>query len=657
MAIANGLVLPVSLAEAASTPRQRRSATALALMLLLVGSLSWVTVGRPLPAISGPSFFTAYDALSAVIAWATAFLLISQFEQTRSLHLLAVAMTFAFAGTLAAAHMLTVPGLLLREPLFGTDNTTLWIRVVWLSALPLGALKYLAARQPRLQAFCRVGEPRPMAAAGMMMAFALGVIAVIIATTARSILPDLTPKPQNFANTYYVVLPAVVGLQVFALGTLWRHDRGRTALGLWLSVALLAVLVETVIGWVLLGVLPDRRYSLNFYIARIVGLISGSIVFLALLAQVGRCYRELADAGDKLQSRVRELSASDAQLIAIVSSTSEAVLTKSLDGTITSWNPAAERLLGYTSGEMVGRSVRTIVPPSRQKEENDILARIASGERVESYDTERLDKQGKPIEVSITASPLRVDGRLIGASSIMHDVSARKQRERHNALLLREVNHRSKNVLAVVQAIARQTANGSAPEKFLAAFSDRIGALAASHDLLVESEWKGVDLEALVRAELGRFKELIGSRITITGPALRLSPHAAQTIGMTMHELATNAGKYGALSNETGRIEVCWQLVERDGDRRVRLTWSERGGPPVSLPSHKGFGTMLIHDVPAKSLSAEVEVRYETTGVVWSLDAPSHTVIDDSAAPINGGWPDHTGRRREGLDGVGQTGT
>ncbi|MDX2203342.1 MAG: PAS domain S-box protein [Hyphomicrobiaceae bacterium] len=931
MAVANGHALPVSLAESPSTPRQLRSAGALALVLLLIATLSWTAIGRPLPAITGPSFFTAYDALSASIAWATAFLLISQFQQTRSLHLLAVAMAFAFAGTLAAAHMLTIPGLLLREPLFGNDNATLWLRVAWLSALPLGAVAYLAVQSPVLQPICRVSAPRPLAAAGLMLAVALAVVTMIVASTGRSILPDLTPKPQNFANTYFVVLPAVVGLQVLALGALWRHDRGRTALGLWLGIALLAVLVETVIGWVLVGVLPDRRYSLNFFIARAVGLFAGSVVFLALLAQVGRCYRELVDAGNALQGRVRELSASDARLVAIVSSTSEAILTKGLDGTITSWNPAAERLLGYPAFDIVGQSVHRLIPSSRLAEEDRLLASIVAGERIERYDTERLGKDGRAIEVTLSMSPLTINDRLIGASSIMHDITERRQAEQalarharrldllarlndatrglddphalvntalevlrqelgadrcawaevdadenhfvflgsaaaegvapasgrfavsafgaealrtmrtggtfvcadatvdlpegadrdaykatgiraliaapmrkrgrfvggtgvhqltrrewrreevalveevtdrlweaidraragqqlrrshdlilrmiedapfgvylvdsdlrmsqvsegarkvlrgieplpgrdlseiirqvwpepfatevierfrhtlstgeryrttstqprrndgevqsydwllerlllpdgragvvcyfydlterqryeeHIRLLLREVNHRSKNMLAVVKAIARQTAGAS--RAFLSSFSDRIEALATSHDLLIASEWQGVELGGLVTAELDRFQDLIRSRIAIAGPPLRLSPHAAQTIGMALHELATNAVKYGALANETGRIDVRWRLIEQETESRILLTWSEHGGPAVSPPERRGFGTTLMRDVPAKALDAEVELKFAPAGLHWSLDAPVGAVLDGPRSP------------------------
>jgi two-component sensor histidine kinase len=209
------------------------------------------------------------------------------------------------------------------------------------------------------------------------------------------------------------------------------------------------------------------------------------------------------------------------------------------------------------------------------------------------------------------------------ASALREAARQRREHEDRIELLVREVNHRSKNVLAVVQAIARQTARVS-PEHFLSSFTSRLGALAASHDLLVESEWRGVDLGSLVMAELGRFHELIGSRIMVQGPPVRLSPHATQTIGMALHELATNAAKYGALSSDVGRVEIEWRLSHQ----LFAMTWSENGGPAVSPPARRGFGTTLIRDMPAKSLKADVELKYERTGVLWSLAAPAQAVID-----------------------------
>src|SRR5262250_1042092 len=141
---------------------------------------------------------------------------------------------------------------------------------------------------------------------------------------------------------------------------------------------------------------------------------------------------------------------------------------------------------------------------------------------------------------------------------------------------MREVNHRATNMLSVVDSIAHQTATRS-PEDFIACFSERIQALSANQDLLVRNEWKGVDMADLVRAQLAHFADLIGSRIALRGQRLRLNPASAQAIGLALHELATNAGKYGSLSTDRGRVDVCWRI---DSDI-LTMSWTERDGPLV----------------------------------------------------------------------------
>src|SRR5262249_10816826 len=153
-------------------------------------------------------------------------------------------------------------------------------------------------------------------------------------------------------------------------------------------------------------------------------------------------------------------------------------------------------------------------------------------------------------------------------------------------LLMREVNHRAKNMLSLVQAIARQTA-AREPEDFIGCFTERIQALAANQDLLIRNEWKGVDVEDLVRAQLAPFADRVGSRIAVDGPKLRLSATAAQAIGLTLHELATNAGKYGALSTDRGCVDICWGA----GGNVFAMSWTERDGLPVSPPERRGFGS------------------------------------------------------------------
>ncbi|MGA7327323.1 MAG: HWE histidine kinase domain-containing protein, partial [Rhodomicrobium sp.] len=210
------------------------------------------------------------------------------------------------------------------------------------------------------------------------------------------------------------------------------------------------------------------------------------------------------------------------------------------------------------------------------------------------------------------------------------DINERERHEMQVNLLLREVNHRSKNMLAVVQAIARQTIAAD-PDDFIKRFAERIQALAASQDLLIKNEWRGVDLHELARSQLGHFKDLVDKRVELRGPPLLISASAAQTIGVALHELATNAGKYGALSDDSGCVEVSWSLEPKEGGAKTFvISWRERGGPAVTAPSQAGFGSIVLCRVAKESLDAQVELDYASTGLVWRLQCPVAEVMDGS---------------------------
>jgi PAS domain S-box-containing protein len=194
------------------------------------------------------------------------------------------------------------------------------------------------------------------------------------------------------------------------------------------------------------------------------------------------------------------------------------------------------------------------------------------------------------------------------------DITERKRAEEHQLLLMRELNHRTKNLLSVVQSIANQTA-ASNPSDFAERFSQRIQALSANQDLLVRNEWRGVELEDLVRAQLAHFADLIGERILIEGPHLSVTPSAAQSIGMALHELATNAGKYGSLSDDHGSVKIDWRLE----NGQFYIGWIEHDGPQVKPPKQRGFGSTMISVVAKASVGGEVELDYASTGVIWRL--------------------------------------
>ncbi len=194
------------------------------------------------------------------------------------------------------------------------------------------------------------------------------------------------------------------------------------------------------------------------------------------------------------------------------------------------------------------------------------------------------------------------------------DITERKERQEREHLLMREVNHRAKNMLSVVASIAHRTVTKN-PEDFIERFAERIQALSANQDLLVKSEWGGVDIEDLVGAQLAPFADLIGSRIVVRGPKLRLNAASAQAIGLALHELATNAGKYGALSMDRGRVDVSWGATADT----FTMGWTEHDGPAVSPPQRRGFGTMVMVTMAERSLDGKVDFEFVPSGVTWRL--------------------------------------
>jgi two-component sensor histidine kinase len=208
------------------------------------------------------------------------------------------------------------------------------------------------------------------------------------------------------------------------------------------------------------------------------------------------------------------------------------------------------------------------------------------------------------------------------------DVTEQKNRDSHVQFLMGEINHRAKNLLAVVMSVAHQTGGGANAE-FVRKFSARIQSLSASQDILVANKWTSVELENLVRAQLDHFKDLIGNRITVGGDTVYLSPAAVQTIGMALHELTTNASKYGALSNGSGRVAITWQHVPCAASGRLVINWNEFDGPSVVAPQRKGFGSTVTGEVVRMSLGGQVTTDFSSTGFSWQLDCPIENVIDD----------------------------
>jgi PAS domain S-box-containing protein len=229
--------------------------------------------------------------------------------------------------------------------------------------------------------------------------------------------------------------------------------------------------------------------------------------------------------------------------------------------------------------------------------------------------------------------PLRdAEGRVVGLTCAAVDITERKAGEEHLRLLMRELTHRSKNLLAVIQALARQTSrHAGSLESFLEEFSARLQALSRSHDLLVQEEWHSAGLRDLMRSQLGHYIDRDDSQISIKGPPVHLKPEAAQSLGLALHELAVNAAKYGALSTPKGHVDVAWE----ENGTGIVIRWNERGGPKVERPKKHGFGTMAIQRNLSRSLEADVDLNFAKEGLSCTITVPEHHLFASAEQVAN----------------------
>jgi PAS domain S-box-containing protein len=288
-------------------------------------------------------------------------------------------------------------------------------------------------------------------------------------------------------------------------------------------------------------------------------------------------------------------------------------------------NAAMCKFVGYTEAELLARTVYDITHPDERDRDREPLRRLVAGE-ANVFDVEKryIRKDGNAVWARATVNVIRNgSGRALRNTAVILDITERKEREEKEQLLMREISHRAKNMLSVVHSIAQQTATKN-PEDFVERFSERIQALSANQDLLVRSDWAGVDIGDLARAQLSHFADLVGSRIVVDGPKLRLNAASTQAIGLALHELATNAAKYGALSKETGQVEIGWGT---DGDI-FTMSWSEQDGPPVSVPQKRGFGTIVMKAMAERSVGGAVALDYAPSGVTWRLTCPAANALE-----------------------------
>ncbi|MFF2322718.1 PAS domain S-box protein [Agrobacterium sp. NPDC058088] len=426
-----------------------------------------------------------------------------------------------------------------------------------------------------------------------------------------------------------------------------------------------AIFAQSAVG-IALGDLSGKLISVNDHFCQIVGrprdeligIRMQDITFADDLPEYQRLFRHMAETGESFEiekryvrgdgslvwvsnsvSAIRDDKGNMSQAVAIsvdigarrhaqeierhlasmIASSNDAILAIDLDMKITSWNAAAEKLYGYSEEEAVGQTVLMLVPDERRDEEPTILTQIKAGKIVEPYETQRRRKDGRLVEVLLSVSPIRdTNGNVIGASKTAQDITARKDAERLRSILINELHHRVKNILATVTAIARQTI-GRDKENHddVEAFTSRLASLSRAQDLLVHADWQHADLKAVMHQALSPYPV---EAFQIGGPSVALPPRAVVSLSLALHELATNAAKYGALSMPGGQVSVSWQF-DPFADKRLRIVWEERGGPEVAPPQRRGFGSTLIERLLSAELKGETKFVYEKSGVICVIEA------------------------------------
>ena len=324
----------------------------------------------------------------------------------------------------------------------------------------------------------------------------------------------------------------------------------------------------------------------------------------------------IAPTPREIEAALRESEQQLRWLASIVDFSDDAIVSKNLDGIITSWNSGAERVFGYSASEAIGQPITLVIPQDRQSEEREILTRIRRGERIDHFETVRQRKNGSLIVVSLTVSPVKdANGKIVGASKIARDITEQKKNQELIVTLAREAEHRSKNLLANAMATVNLS-QSSSPEGLKEVIAGRIQALANVCSLFAESRWIGAEVSAIVTQELAPYSD--GKRTFIDGPQTLLAPDAAQAVAVALHELATNAAKYGALSSPDGHVRLEWSHAAAGS---LRLRWMETGGPVAQEPTRTGFGTRIVEQMIVQQ-KGKVRFDWREEGLVCEITLP-----------------------------------
>ena len=417
---------------------------------------------------------------------------------------------------------------------------------------------------------------------------------------------DGTPRLHGFA-------PLLASADLFAVvGLPWREayaaaDRQFWQETSWTLLAFALAAIAALIGgevWILRPVAGLQRV-----VRRMEG---GDLSARARTDRGSPELRRLAASFNEMTSALRkrqaDLEGSEARFRAVVETAADGIITFNAQGIIEGVNPEAERLFGYRPDEMIGQRFDTLMPQPLSQATVVGIGREVTGRR----------KDGTVFPVSLSTGEFDLDGERF-FTGIVHDVTERKRADERQRLLTAEVDHRAKNLLASVQAMVLLTKrDAGSVDDFVATLIGRLQALARAHDLLARDKWTGARLHAVIGSELQAYSGADDGRLTVTGDDVRLGPRVAQTLSLALHELATNAAKYGALSVPAGRVTVATAV---EGQELV-LSWVESGGPEVTPPKQRGFGSIVIERSIAHELGGSAKLDFERGGLRCHMRVP-----------------------------------
>lgn len=340
-----------------------------------------------------------------------------------------------------------------------------------------------------------------------------------------------------------------------------------------------------------------------------------------------RPYRDLSNVIDGVVitlvdiSERKQLDRDRSHLAAIVEFSDDAIISHDLRGVITSWNAGAEKMFGYSAPEILGQPMTALLAENQADEWPRTLTRLRAGEVISSLDVSRTTQGGRQIHASLTISPIRnTEGAIVGASAVARDIAERVEAQERASLLLAELDHRVKNILAVVSAVVTQSLKSDTPLDLVKReIEGRITAIARAHGLLTGQGGVEGALLDIVTTELAPY---VQGNVAISGDPVALTSKSSLIFALAIHELATNAAKYGALSDPAGRLAITWRVATTPGGPVLEFDWLETGGPPVQTPSRRGFGTRLIEQSLERGLSATVVREFLASGVKCSIRVP-----------------------------------